>query len=364
VSTVPYSDRGRLPAWAFGGFVRPAGVNPLLSPDPDAMFDCPMHGGQVAWESGDTFNPAAVVRDGRVCVLYRAEDRSGVGIGSRTSRIGLAESSDGIRLSRRSTPVLFPTDDDQRVREWPGGCEDPRIAVTEDGTYVLMYTQWDRTTARLAVATSRDLLTWTKHGPVFVGRFRDLWSKAGALVTQVVDGRQVIARIAGKYWMYWGEFAISVATSDDLIHWDPLLDPAGEPVRLVSPRDGFFDSDLAECGPPAVMTEHGILLLYNGKNSEGEKGDRRFNASAYCAGQVLFDLNDPTRVLARLDEPFLRPMEPFERSGQYVDGTVFIQGLAFLDAKWFLYYGCADSRVAVAVYDPANPSPPDPLPEP
>ena len=52
-------------------------------------------------------------------------------------------------------------------------------------------------------------------------------------------------------------------------------------------------------------------------------------------------------------------LEPFEKSGQYVNGTVFIEGMVYFKHKWFLYYGCADSRVAVAVYDPAKPAGPD-----
>jgi beta-1,2-mannosidase len=56
-------------------------------------------------------------------------------------------------------------------------------------------------------------------------------------------------------------------------------------------------------------------------------------------------------------------MESVEKSGQYVTGTVFIEGLAYFQQKWFLYYGCADSRVAVAVFGPVRPAPADPLPE-
>lgn len=56
-------------------------------------------------------------------------------------------------------------------------------------------------------------------------------------------------------------------------------------------------------------------------------------------------------------------MEPFEKSGQYVNGTVFMEGLVFFKKKWFLYYGCADSRVSVAIYDPTHPASPDPLPD-
>jgi predicted GH43/DUF377 family glycosyl hydrolase len=110
------------------------------------------------------------------------------------------------------------------------------------------------------------------------------------------------------------------------------------------------------------MTGKGIILFYNGKNHPGDGGDKRFNGNSYCAGQVLFSLNDPTKAIGRLDVPFLRPMASFEKSGQYVNGTVFIEGLVYFKEKWFLYYGCADSRVGVAVFDPHKPALPDPIP--
>lgn len=354
-----------LPDWAFGGFQRPAGVNPVISPNASSQFVDPMTGKTVAWESNDTFNPGATIRDGKVVLLYRSEDKSGVGIGERTSRLGYAESSDGLHFTRSATPVLFPAEDSQKEYEWPGGCEDPRIAMTEDGTYVVFYTRWNRKVPRLGVATSKDLKTWTKHGPIFQNAKGTVFNephKSASIVTTVKDGRQVIAKINGKYTMYWGELGVFLATSEDLLNWQPLLDEKGEPKALIRPREGYFDSDLTECGPPAVLTEKGILLIYNGKNNS-QKGDKRFNANSYCAGQVLFDKNNPTKALARLDVPFLRPMEAFEKSGQYVNGTVFTEGLVYFQQKWFLYYGCADSRVGVAVFDPAHPAPADPLPE-
>jgi predicted GH43/DUF377 family glycosyl hydrolase len=103
-----------------------------------------------------------------------------------------------------------------------------------------------------------------------------------------------------------------------------------------------------------VITDKGILLLYNGKNKGGEGRDTNYTANTYAAGQVLFDLQDPSKVIARLDKPFFQPSAPFEKSGQYPAGTVFVEGLVLHKNKWFLYYGCADSRVAVAVYDPAR----------
>ena len=79
------ADINVLPKWALGGFERPEGVNPLVSPVENTLFLCPMSGTKVKWECADTFNPAAVEKDGKVCVLYRAEDNPNVGIGRRTS---------------------------------------------------------------------------------------------------------------------------------------------------------------------------------------------------------------------------------------------------------------------------------------
>lgn len=356
-----------LPDWALGGFVRPEKANPIITPNPSSQFDCPMQGKKIGWEESDVFNPAATVRDGKICILYRAEDNSATGIGKRTSRIGLAESEDGIHVQRRSTPVLYPDKDNMKEYEWPGGCEDPRVAMTEEGVYVMAYTSWNRKVPRLCIATSRDLIKWEKHGPAFAkaynGRFKDMACKSGSMVTKIEHGKQVLAKIDGKYFMYWGEHMVGAATSDDLVNWTPVLDDKNELAVVIKPRDQYFDSALTECGPPAVMTDKGIVLLYNGKNQTNDhRRDKRFTAGAYCAGQILTDAKDPMKVLQRLDVPFFRPMASFEKSGQYVDGTVFIEGLVFFKNKWYLYYGCADSQVGVAVYDPEKKTPGDQIP--
>ena len=356
-----------LPEWALGGFVRPTGANPIITPAPKNLFDCPMRDAKVGWEESDVFNPAATVKNGKICVLYRAEDNSATGIGMRTSRIGLAESKDGIHMKRRATPVMYPDKDNMKEYEWEGGCEDPRVTMTEDGLYVMAYTSWNRQVARLCIATSRDLIKWEKHGPAFAkaynGRFKDIFCKSGSMVTEIKDGKQVLTKIGGKYFMYWGEHAVFAATSDDLVNWTPILDEDNELATVIKPRPGYFDSALTECGPPAVLTSRGIVLLYNGKNRTNDAArDKRFTAGAYCAGQLLIDAKNPMKALQRLDVPFFRPMDSFEKSGQYVDGTVFIEGLVFFKNKWYLYYGCADSQVGVAICDPAKTTPGDPLP--
>lgn len=356
-----------LPDWALGGFVRPEKANPIITPNPSNQFDCPMQDKKIGWEESDVFNPAATVKDGKIYVLYRAEDNSATGIGKRTSRIGSAESEDGIHMKRRKTPVMYPDKDNMKEYEWEGGCEDPRVTMTEDGLYVMAYTSWNRKVARLCIATSHDLVKWEKHGPAFAkaynGRFKDIFCKSGSMVTTIKDGKQVLTKIDGKYFMYWGEHAVYAATSDDLVNWTPILDEKNELATVIKPRPQYFDSALTECGPPAILTDKGIVLLYNGKNQTNDsKRDKRFTAGAYCAGQILTDPKEPMKVLQRLDVPFFRPMASFEKSGQYVDGTVFIEGLVFFKNKWYLYYGCADSQVSVAIYDPAKKTPGDQIP--
>jgi len=128
-----------------------------------------------------------------------------------------------------------------------------------------------------------------------------------------------------------------------------VVDAKGELARLISPRKNKFDSQLTECGPPALITKKGILLLYNGKNAEGENADPSVPENTYCGGQVLFDKDDPTKVLARADTYYIKPDLPHEISGQYKAGTTFTEGLVFFRGRWFLFYGTADSMVGIAI---------------
>ena len=355
-NTQQEQQSAKLPGWALGPFKRPAHVNPLIKPASD-LFWGPIKKDSIAWESANTFNPAATIKDGSIYILYRAEDQPGKGIGHHTSRIGLARSDNGISITKRfSKPVLFPRNDAQKSNEWPGGTEDPRVARTKSGTYVMFYTQWNGKVPRLAVATSKDLKHWSKHGPAFAkaygGRFTNRGTKSASIVTKLKHGTKVIAKINGHYFMYWGVQHVYGATSTNLTDWKPILNKQGRLKPLASPRKGKFDSALDECGPPALLTKKGILLIYNGKNKRGRGHDPNYRAGTYAAGQMLFSKKHPTKLLKRLNKPFLVPTEPYERSGQYPEGTVFTEGLVFFHGKWFLYYGCADSRVAVAVYNP------------
>jgi predicted GH43/DUF377 family glycosyl hydrolase len=343
----------RLPDWAIGPFSRPPDVNPLIKPDPDAQFLCPMRQMSVRWKILHTFNPAAAVYNGKVFLLYRAEDDSGImKIGMHTSRLGLGISDDGLNFTSKSEPVFYPAEDKQKCYEWSGGCEDPRLIIADNGDHVLTYTQWDRKTPRLAIATTSDFVHWQKHGPAFAraygGRYLNLVSKSGAIVGRVLGGKMTAVKINRRYWMYWGEGEVHLATSSDLIDWSPIETAPGKLLVVLPRRPGKFDSGLVEGGPPAVLTENGIVMLYNGKNGLAD-GDPALDPGAYAVGQALFDASDPTKVLARLDAPFFRPEMSYEKTGQYKAGTTFCEGLIWFQGRWLLYYGCADSFVGVAV---------------
>jgi beta-1,2-mannosidase len=326
-------------------FVKIDSVNPVLSAGANT-FRCPVLKHEVKWEEKDVFNPAAVVRDGKVYLLYRAEDMIGKFAG--TSRIGLAFSDDGIRFTKMKEPVFFPDNDSLKIYEWEGGVEDPRIVQSDDGTYILTYTAYDGRVARLLVATSRDLIQWQKHGLVLRGKYKDSWSKSGAIVARQDGSRIVAHKVGGKYWMYFGDTDLYMATSDDLVHWQPV-EENGKLKVVLRPREGYFDSRLVESGPYALVREQGIVLFYNGMNLDSAGRDPGIEPGAYCAGQALFDKDDPTKLRGRLEKNFMKPERPYEITGQ-VNRVCFLEGMVPFKGKWFLYYGTADSKIAVAVH--------------
>jgi len=289
--------------------------NPILRPQGDG------------WESASVYNPAAVVRDGQVALLYRAHADDVV------SHVGLATSDDGLHFRRRPEPVLSPTEPYERF-----GCEDPRVTEV-DGTYYLTYSGWDRTHARLCLATSTDLVTWEKHGPLFpdFNTFEPRaegvptpWSKAGAILGTPVDGR---------WLMYFGEGSIYHAWSEDLLHWTPC--PNDEPV-MVPTAPGTFGDFLVEVGPQPVVTDNGLVLLLHNAAVRNEDGSVR-----YTCGQLLVDPRRPAEVMAQMSYPWLEPSTYEDRNG-LVSNVTFVEGLVYFQDTWFAYYGQSDSTLAVA----------------
>lgn len=279
------------------------------------------------WESAGTFNPAVVTRGDKIVMLYRAQDKQG------TSRLGYAESSDGVHFMRRDEPVLSPSAEYEKN----GGVEDPRL-VQFGETYYLTYTGYNKKDAQLCLATSADLIHWDRKGviiPANQGNWNVKWTKSGAVVPQ---------KIAGKYWMYFlgtsadNKDQAGLASSTDLLHWSEATQTPVLPVR-----PDRFDSRVAEPGPAPIVTPTGIVLIYNGADHK----------LVYRTGVAVFDRNDPRKLIWRSDEPIFTPEKDWEKVGQ-VPNVVFVEGMIRRGNHWLFYYGGADKYVGVAEDQPTS----------
>jgi predicted GH43/DUF377 family glycosyl hydrolase len=329
--------------WTMEGFVKVDSANPILKPDTAQVFDCPISNTPIHWEEKNVLNPTALVKDNKIYLIYRAQDSMG------TSRLGMAISEDGIHFKKNPTPILYPDQDSLLQYEWKGGIEDPRIVSMEDGRYMLTYTAYDGKTARLCFAFSKDLLHWEKMGPVLKDeKYIHTWSKSGSIVCKEINGKITATKIKGKYWMYFGDTNLFMAYSDDLYHWTAAENEESKKlIAVLHPRMGYHDSRLVEPGPYALLTKFGILLLYNGSNA-ANFNDSTLPKFTYSAGQALFDAAAPYRLIDRTNSYFIKPDKDYEKIGE-VNEVCFIEGLVHFNNKWLLYYGTADSKIAVAV---------------
>jgi len=287
-------------------------AEPIMSPEGDGF------------DRDGVLNPSVVKEGDTFYMLYRAyDDRT-----PYTAQLGLATSDDGVHFTKETEPVIRP----DQPYEFQG-VEDPRIAKIDD-TYVLAYVGINPTygTSHICLATSTDLRSWDKLGPVLTESTED-WDrgnkKAAVIVPEKVDGRYVMYFLGeSEPW----HTAIGVAYSDDLVHWEE----APEPVLVT--REGSWDSMGVEPGATPVVTDEGILLVYNGWDTD----------KVHRTGVVMFDRNDPGRVIKRTDDPIIEPTEPWETGG-LVPNVTFSEGLVDDGERVYVYYGAADTCIGLAV---------------
>lgn len=276
-------------------------LNPILAPVPGHI-----------WEDKFVFN-CAVVHDGELFhMLYRAQGQDMV------SRIGYAVSVDGVRFNRLERPVFSPGSQDELY-----GVEDPRVTRIGD-RYYMLYTAYSPKGPRVAMASTKNFITWERHGIVIKD---EIDNKDAALFPEKINGKYVlIHRFPPDIWL---------AFSDDLVHW-------GEYVKIAGPRKGYWDNLKIGAGAPPVKTPYGWLLLYHGV----EEAPRPI----YRLGFMLIDLNDPTRILKRSEEPILEPEEEWEIYGG-VPNVVFSDAMVEYMGKYYVYYGAADNYIALATIE-------------
>ncbi|MDY6835778.1 MAG: glycosidase [Chloroflexota bacterium] len=293
--------------------------NPILQPISDHT-----------WESKYVLNCGAVIIKGITYLLYRAYGEDSI------SRIGLAESSDGIHISERLPyPVYGPA-----VEEESKGCEDPRIVVIDNRVYML-YTAFSHIAAQIAIASIDigDFLNhrwdrWERHGQPFPG-YAD---KDAVLFPEKFNGKYVMYhRIEPSVWISYSETI------------DAPWSRKGHKI-LTGPRSGVtWDGVKVGAGAQPLKTKYGWLLIYHGVDF----------AHVYRLGVMVVDLNDPAKIIYRSPNAILEPLATYEvgeHGKSWIPNVVFTCGAVARQDKELLdvgdeiivYYGAADTVICAA----------------
>ncbi len=284
-------------------------LNPLLT-----AADMP-------FESNSVFNPGATtLRDGRIALLLRVEDRRGL------SSLHVARSSDGRTGWETEPKPLLQPDPNQELWEW--GFEDARVVFVEElDRYVITCTAYGRQGACVYLATSEDLAT-IEHGAIVMTPE----DKNAALFPRRIETHWLllhrpVALTGADIWL---------SRSDDLQSWRL-------PERLMLCRErGWWDSARIGIGPPPIETDEGWIQLYHGVR-------QTMSGAIYRVGAALLDLHEPWVVRHQMSRWLLSPTAPYERTGD-VGNVVFPCGaIQRRDEREIdIYYGAADTTVCMA----------------
>ncbi|MDT3401934.1 glycoside hydrolase family 130 protein [Mucilaginibacter terrae] len=202
------------------------------------------------------------------------------------------------------------------------GIEDCRVTQLEQQFY-LTFTAVSASGVGVGMRKTADWKNFTSHGMILPPHNKDC-----AIFEE---------KINGKYYMLHrpssvdigGNF-IWIAESPDGVHW-------GNHQCIVRTRLGYWDSGRVGAGAAPIKTDEGWLEIYHGATKEHR----------YCLGAFLLDLNDPSKVIARSEEPIMEPVEPYETSG-FFGHVVFTNGHVVDGDLLTIYYGAADEHVCGA----------------
>lgn len=286
-------------------------LNPIITPR------------DLAYPANTVFNPGATLVGDETLLLLRVEDRRG------HSHLTAARSADGIAKWQVDPGPTFIADPERYPEEiW--GVEDPRITrMEEDGKWVVAYTAFSLGGPLVSLATTADFKSFERLGPVmppddkdaalFPVRFKGRW----AMLHRPAPAAYSTA--GAHIWLSW---------SPDLKHW------GDHHILLHARRGAWWDANKIGLSPPPLRTDEGWLLLYHGVRMTA-------SGAIYRLGLALLDLENPTKVIYRSDEWVFEPDADYERFGD-VDKVVFPCGWVEQDGDVRIYYGAADSTVALA----------------
>lgn len=299
------------PAWAIGPFVR-YGENPILRP-------C----GQ-GWENWNIYNPGVIFDHGKFLMLYRGQEKQINGTHQETlSRIGYAESLDGVTFLQNSIPVIDAT----KPYETKWGAEDARL-VRYEGKYYAFYTGNPNEKAGqicLCEAISTNCINWKKLGIIETG------TKNGAILR---DPFGTPVKVHGKFVMYTGDSKFGVCYSQDLKKWGPItwIDPKF-PAGWTTPYE--------PCVAVANYSDNpeNIVLFIAGRLN----GDGRWY---YAISEMLFSKSNTASKAAQLDDCIMKPRESYE-SGTF-QNCIWMNSIILHDGQWWMHYGAGDRYIGLA----------------
>lgn len=309
----------------------------------------------LAFENVGVLNPG-VFQDGAVVHLFYRAVREG-----NYSTIGYCRLDGPLTVAERlNTPVIVPFFDYEER-----GVEDPRV-VKIDGIYYLTYNAYDGVNALGALMTSTDLVHFERRGllvpQLSFDDFRclavcnNLVNKKYFRHTRHFDRSEKVylwnkdviffpRRINGKLcFLHRIKPGIQIVAVNDLAaltkdFWDHYFLHFNEHIVLDPMGDGF-EAGFVGGGCPPIATEHGWILIYHGVHDTA-------SGYVYSACAALLALDSPSKVIARLPYPLFVPELPYELDG-VVYNVVFPTGTALFDDTLYIYYGAADTCIAVA----------------
>ena len=235
------------------------------------------------------------------------------------SHLRLAESKDGINFTAHDKPLILGEGKYESF-----GVEDCRVTQIGD-EYHLTYTAVSEYGPAVGMQTTKDWKVFTQNGVILPPPNKDC-----AIFEE---------KINELYWCLhrpvvkvdsWSELNIWIATSPDFVHW-------GNNKCIAETRPGMWDSQRIGAGAAPIKTAHGWLEIYHGCDE----------SSRYCLGALLLDLDDPTKVIARSNEPIMEPLAQYEKEG-FFGNVVFTNGHLVDGDKITLYYGASDSVICAA----------------
>lgn len=310
---------------------------------------------KLSFENDSVLNPAIMQEGNTVHMLYRAV-RSG-----NYSTIGYAKFEGPIKLiQRNNTPLIIPFLDEESK-----GVEDARI-VKIDGVYYITYTAYNGINALGALVTSTDLLTFERHG-IIVPKFTFDEFKRLAECNNLVNAkyfrhvrhfqhdeeiflwdkdvmffpRKINGKLAFLHRIRPGIQLVLINNLEELTKefWNEYFLHFNEHI-ILDPKGTNHESGFIGGGCPPIETELGWLLIYHGvfDTSEGY---------IYSAAAALLEIDNPTKVIARLVDPLFVPELDYEKNG-VVSNVVFPTGTALFDDTLYIYYGAADKCIACA----------------